>query len=167
MAFRGQLMGAAIQGAQNTSRQELAQRQALFQNLVGAMDDGQWLMQHFPDFWGWNSTGGGGGGYEAGTNAPIVSAAGGGSSSSSSQENSDWGLKQKPATYSQPDNFSWDKPLTSQDVGSTYGSQGGGSLQSSFNRYEDDRLGLGSVGNLGSSGSWGSTSTGNSFRLLG
>lgn len=128
------------------------------------LDDRMWLMRHFPNFYGWNSQGGGGGGYEAGANAPIMAAAGGGGGSS---EQSDWGLKQKPTTYSQPQNFSWDKPLTAQDLGSTYGSQGGGSIQSSFDKYQYDRLGLGSVGNLGSSGSWGSTSTGNSFRLLG
>jgi len=57
-------------GIQNTNKQEYNQRQALFQNLVGAADDSAWLMQHFPNFANWTPTGGGTGGYQAGSNAP-------------------------------------------------------------------------------------------------
>lgn len=66
------LMQAGIQGAQNTSRQELAQRQMLFQNLSAAMNNNEWLRQHYPNFYGWTPSGGGGGGYEAGANAPTM-----------------------------------------------------------------------------------------------
>ena len=65
-----EMMNLGINGIQNTNKQEYNQRQALFQNIMRAMDDSAWLMQHFPNFYGWNSQGGGGGGYEAASNAP-------------------------------------------------------------------------------------------------
>ncbi len=66
----GSMIDTGVQMAQNTSKQEYNQRQALIQNLMGAMDDSEWLRQHYPNFYGWNSQGGGGGGYEAGSAAP-------------------------------------------------------------------------------------------------
>lgn len=66
------LFDMALQGAQNTTKQEYNQRQMLFQNLVAAQSDSSWLMQHFPNFASWNSTGSGGGGYEAASNAPVA-----------------------------------------------------------------------------------------------
>ena len=73
-AFGG-LFQAGVQGAQNTSRQELMQRQKLFQGIMGAMDDSEWLRQHYPNFFGWTPSGGGGGGYVEGANAPTMVAA--------------------------------------------------------------------------------------------
>jgi hypothetical protein len=70
----GSLMQAGIQGAQNTNNQELAQRQMLFQNMKAAMDDSEWLRQHYPNFFNWTPSGSGGGGYDTGANAPMVSA---------------------------------------------------------------------------------------------
>ena len=68
--FMGSMIDTGIQGAQNTSKQEYNQRQALFQNLVASADDSAWLMQHFPNFANWTPTGGGTGGYQAGSSAP-------------------------------------------------------------------------------------------------
>lgn len=67
---------AAYQGAQNTSKQELAQRQALFQNLVAATDDSAWISSHFPGFANWTPTGGGTGSYQPGANAPLMAVGG-------------------------------------------------------------------------------------------
>jgi hypothetical protein len=70
--MQNSMMQAGIQGAQHTNDQELAQRQALFQNLVSAMDDSSWINQHFPQFSSWVPSGGSSQGYQPGSNAPMI-----------------------------------------------------------------------------------------------
>jgi hypothetical protein len=68
----GAMLQAGIQGAQHTNDQELAQRQALFQNLKAATNDSEWIMQHFPQFASWTPTGSTSAGYQPGSNAPMM-----------------------------------------------------------------------------------------------
>ena len=70
--MQNSFMQAGIQGAQHTNDQELAQRQALFQNLVSATSDSQWIMQHFPQFASWTPSGSTSQGYQPGSNAPMI-----------------------------------------------------------------------------------------------
>jgi hypothetical protein len=130
----GSWIDVGIQGAQNTSKQEYNQRQALYQNLVQATDDSAWLNAHFPNLFSWTPSGSGGGGYQPGSNAPQAYAGNPIKSDFAGAMGSDADRKQK-----QP---SMDADARNKNAQAAYneylGKQGGGSGGGSYSNLWSD-----------------------------